>query len=253
MERPGRGQRPPPARSGRWTRSRVAAASALLVPALLVFQLVGSVSGALFTATQAATISATTGRIFPGVRVTPAFSVGDSSSGSTVDRSNPIAYQGDGRYAVVHPWPTAFDTSRRVDVALNDPLPGGLAVSGAQLAVTLASDAAGATACWYADLVRTSDGSVVSSHGSDASPVACVTGTTVVRTLVPLAAVTRSDLANDLTIRIYGRSSTGAAARIDEVAVSGATPYAAFTLYPVRTQDAYGGGTETIPWKLAGA
>ena len=47
-------------------------------------------------------------------------------------------------------------------------------------------------------------------------------------------------------------SSTGAAPRIDEVTVSGATAYAPFTLYPILTRDAFDGGVETAPWQLAG-
>ncbi len=206
----------------------------------------------MFTSTKAVTGQATTGRIFPGHRVTPAFSVADSSSGATVDRSSPVAYAGDGRWVVTHLWPTAFDSARLFDAALSHPLPGALATTGVQLTVTLASDVAGSTACWYAAVVRTSDGSVVATHGSAGSPLACVTGTAFTTTVLPLPELTSSDLANDVTVRLYGRSSSGAAARIDQVTVSGTT-YAAFTLYPVLTRDVFAGGVETIPWGLARA
>lgn len=211
-----------------------------------------SATGALFTATGPMSDQASTGRIFPGHRVTPAFTIVDSSSGVAVDRSSPTAYPGDGRWSVSHPWAPAFAPGRVLDLALNHPLPAGLDVPGAQLAVTLASDDAGGTACWYAEIVRTSTGDVLSSLGSATSPLACASGTTFARTVVALAAITGSDLANDLTIRLHGRNSTGAAARIDEVTVSGATPYAAFTLYPIRTRDASDGTVETLPWSPAG-
>ena len=235
----------------RHRRSALALGLAALALGLLNLQ-GASATGALFTANGPMSDVASTGRIFPGHRVTPAFSIADSSSGTTVDRSSPNAYAGDGRWSASHPWPTAFAPGRVLDLALNHPLPTGLDVAGALLAVTLASDDSGGTACWYVDIVRTSNGALISTHGSAGSPLACTSGTTFARTLVPLAGVTSSDLADDLTIRLHGRSSTGAAARIDEVTVSGATPYAAFTLYPIRTRDASDGNVETLPWSPAG-
>jgi hypothetical protein len=246
-------QRRPHGRNrGGWSMLRGAAVVTLLALSLLSVQLVVARSGAVFTSARSTAGSATSGRIFPGHRVTPAFTIADSSSGSVVDRSSAIGYQGDGRWTAMHAWPVAFDGTKLVDLTLNHPLPAGLSVSGAQLAVTLSSDVAGGTACWYADIVRVSTGATVSSHGSAGSPLACVTGTTFVRTVVPLAAITGSDLANDLLVRIHGRSSAGAAARFDEVTISGSTAYAAFTLYPVLTRDVFTGGVETLPWQLAG-
>ncbi len=238
-------------RSRGWGRRRAVTSLAMAALVLVGAQVAAPRSNAVFTATASGSGTANAGRIFRGHRVTPAFAVADSSTGATVDRSSPISYQGDTRWAVMHAWPTAFDAARLVDVTLNHPLPAALAVSGAQLAVTLASDTAGATACWYAEIVRVSTGAVVSTHGSAGSPVACVTGTTFVRTVVPLAAITTTDVANDLLVRIHGRSSTGAAVRLDEVTIAGATPYATFVLYPVRTRDVHAGGVEVLPWLLA--
>jgi hypothetical protein len=239
------------------TRSRRGRLAALaIVPAAIALALlnlqVATATGALFTSSDAAGGQASTGRIFPGHRTTPAFTIADSSSGTTVDRSSPIAYPGDGRWSVSHPWGTAFTPDRVLELVLNHPLAAGLDVPSAQLTVTLASDDAGGTACWYVDLVRTSSGTVLSSHGSASSPLACTGGTTFVRTVVPLPGVAGSDAANDLTIRLHGRNSAGAAARIDEVTLSGATSLAPFTLYPVLTRDASDGNVETVPWLLAG-
>jgi hypothetical protein len=82
----------------------------------------------------------------------------------------------------------------------------------------------------------------------------CTSGTTYSSFAATLSVVTDSDVGNDLRVRIYGRDAgaTGAA-RLDLVTVSGSTPYASFTLYPILTRDVHDGRTDVIRWALAGS
>jgi hypothetical protein len=41
--------------------------------------------------------------------------------------------------------------------------------------------------------------------------------------------------------------------RLDQVVVSGSTPYVPFTLYPTLTRDVHDGRTDLIRWGLAGS
>ena len=211
-------------------------------------------SAALFTETQpvgANTLQAV--RIFPGTRTTPAFSVTDASSGTGVDASAPLAFAADGLTVTTKAWDTTFATGRYLDVDLNAPLPAGLAASGATFAIDMATGDAGQTACLYLDVRRISTGSVLGTFGSPASPIGCVTGTSVQEVSTSISAVVATtDVLNDLRVRVYVRSSGADAVSIDRAVVSGSTPYVAFTLYPVSFTDAADGAPAVTPWNLAG-
>lgn len=191
-------------------------------------------------------------RIFRGGRDTPAFVVADHSSGSAVDGSSPLGFAADGRYFTSHAWAASFSAGRYLELDLNTPLPGGLDVTNATLAIKLASDSSVSTACYYVEVRRQSNGAVLSSHGSSASPIECVAGTTFSTLNVSLAAVDTTDIADDLRVRIYSTDTGSAAVRIDRLVVSGDTPYSSFTLYPVLTRDAHDGTTDVLRWGLAG-
>jgi hypothetical protein len=193
-----------------------------------------------------------TALIFRDERSTPAFSVTDRSSGSAVDRSAPFAFASDGRWLVSRAWPTTASASRYLDAELNGPLPAGLSVSGATLSLGIASDAAGATTCFWVELRRISSGALVSSHGSSGSPTACVTGTSFATSTISLSAVGGTDIANDLRVRVFATNSAAGNARIDRLTVEGSTPHANFALYPVLTRDVNGSDVQQIPWELAG-
>ena len=76
------------------------------VAALVISVGIGTASSlALFTDSNDTGAALGTKAIFPGERVTPAFSVADSSAGgSAVDRSSQLAFSGDGRTVTSSAW-----------------------------------------------------------------------------------------------------------------------------------------------------
>jgi hypothetical protein len=206
---------------------------------------------AAFTAQQPLPNQLGAAQIFRDERVTPAFAVGDRSSGTLVDRSSGLAFAGDGLHLTSRPLGVAFAADRYVEFDLNGPLPAGLSVSGAELNVRFAADAGGATACYYIELRRASDGSLLSTHGSSGSPLDCVSGTSFAASTVSLAAASTTGVANDLRVRVYGRDTAGGAARFDVVTASGSTAHASFSLYPLLSRDVNGAEVQLLPWGLS--
>jgi hypothetical protein len=209
---------------------------------------------AFFSNQQPAAANIGAGRIFRGTRDTAAWTITDKSSGATSDGSAGFAYSGDSRYFTTVAWPAAFDSARYIELDLNSPLPATLTTSSVQLNLRLTGDSAGASVCVYVELRRISTGALLSSHGSSGSPLVCTSATTYSTATPSLSVVTDTDVGNDLRLRIYGRDAgaTGAA-RLDLVTISGSTPYASFTLYPILTRDVHDGRTDLIRWGLAGS
>ncbi|MDQ2966216.1 MAG: hypothetical protein M3R57_10250 [Chloroflexota bacterium] len=187
--------------------------------------------------------------LFPGERVTPAFKVGDSSSGTEIDRSSSFAFPADSLTTTTSPWSTAFAADRYLEFDLNDSLASGVPISAATFDFRFASSGAG-QACYYFEVRRISTSAVLGKYGSSGSPVGCVTGTTLTSfsTSVPAAATT--SIANDLRIRLFGKESGNASMVIDLASVGGSTAHQAFTLYPVMFRDAADTTPEIIPWGL---
>lgn len=234
-------------------RSRRAAlagtiASAILLASLVMLGLPGT--AALFTADYPHAVNIAAGRIFRAERVTPAFAVTDRSSGSAVDGSSTSAFN-DARHLLTRVWPTTFSASRYMDIELDDPLPAGLATSSVALTLRLASDLGSGSVCVYLELRRISSDALLSSHGSAGSPLACTSGSSYSALSVALSAVSSTDSANDLRVRVFGRDSASGPIRLEQAVIVGDTPYSTFALYPVLTREAFSGETETIPWGLA--
>lgn len=209
---------------------------------------------AYFTDQQPAAADIGAGRIFRDERDTYGWSVADVSSGSSTDGSAGFAFASDSRYFSTVAWPAAFDSARYIELDLNSPLPAGLAASSVSLSLRFAGDSGGASVCLYVELRRISTGGVLSSHGSSGSPLGCASGTSYTTLTPSLSAVTDTDVGNDLRIRIYG-SDAGATGvmRLDQLVVSGSTPYSSFKLYPILTRDVHDGRTDLIRWGLAGS
>jgi hypothetical protein len=93
----------------------------------------------------------------------------------------------------------------------------------------------------------------VSSHGSSGSPLACSSGTTFTSASPSLSSVSTTDTADDLRVRVYASDSSAGALRVDAVNVTGSTPYASFTLYPILSRDHHDGQNDLIRWGLAGS
>jgi hypothetical protein len=230
-------------------RSRLLVALVAIAAAAALAGTTVGVSLALFTGSHGVTADLGTKAIFPGERGTPAFQVGDSSSGTEVDASSPFRAAGDGLTTTTSAWPTAFAAGNYLEFDFNDSLAAGVPVSAAQLDLSFASSGSG-QACFYAQVRTISAGSTLATYGSAGSPLGCVTGTTSASFAVPLAAIGSTDVANDLRIRILGMDSLGASMVIDEATVSGSTPYQSFRLYPVTFRDAADGTPTTTPWGL---
>jgi hypothetical protein len=191
-------------------------------------------------------------RIFTGDRDTVAFSVTDTSSGSSTDGSNSYAFASDGRYYTSYAFGSSFDTGRYLELDLNSPLPAGLAVSSGQLSLRFSGASGGTSTCVYVEIRQASSGSLVSTHGSSGSPLGCSSGTSFTTVSPSLSAVTTTDIVNDLRVRIYASDSAAGALRVDAVTVGGSSPYASFTLYPILTRDHPDGQNDLIRWGLAG-
>jgi hypothetical protein len=235
--------------SARSRRTRLAIGTVALAVVVAAVGTTVGVTLALFTGSHSAVGDFGTKAIFPGERVTPAFQVGDASSGTEVDRSSSFATAGDGLTTTTTTWPTAYASDHFLEFDLNHPLAAGVPVTSAQFDFSFASGGAG-QACFYIEARTISTGSIVATYGGPGSPLGCVTGTSIGSFIVPVPAVTSTDLANDLRIRVFGADSLGGSMTIDRATVSGSTPYQSFTLYPVVFRDAADGSPTTIPWSL---
>ncbi len=205
---------------------------------------------ALFTARPDAQAVFGSKALFPGERVTPAFQVGDSSSGTEIDRSSPFAFSADSRTTTTAAWSTAFAADRYLEFDLNNSLASGVAVSAATFDFRFASSGAG-QACYYFEVRRISTSAGLGTYGSSGSPVACVTGTTLTSFSMSIPALATTSMANDVRVRVFARESANGTMVVDLATVGGSTAYQAFTLYPVMFRDAADTTPEIIPWGLA--
>jgi hypothetical protein len=188
--------------------------------------------------------------LFPGERDSPAFDVGDSSSGTEVDRSSSFAFPADSLTTTTSAWSSAFAANRYLEFDLNDSLAPGVAITSATFDFRFASSGPG-QACYYFEVRRISTGAVLGTHGSSGSPIGCVTGTTQVAFSTSIPSLATTSIANDLRVRVFGRESGSASMVIDRSSVGGATALQAFTLYPLMFGDAADTTPELIPWGLA--
>ncbi len=207
---------------------------------------------AIFTNQDPVDAEVVAGRIFPGERDTPAFSVTDASGGSATDASSPIAFAGDGRTTTTSAWSTSFAPDRYLDFDLNAPLPAGLASVTADFRFRWASATGGSTSCYFFEVRRRSNNNVLQAVGSAGSPVGCVTGTTPVLVASSISTVGTTDIANDLRIRVYGSDTAGGGSIVDAATVAGDDQLATFTLYSVRMVDAADTTPGVYGWGPAG-
>jgi hypothetical protein len=230
-------------------RRRIRTATVISAIAILVSVAAIGLTLALFTAQSEADALFGAKAIFPGERVTPAFQVGDRSSGVEIDRSNTFAYGADSLVSTTSAWSTAFAADRYLEFDVNASLASGVAITAATFDIRFASTGAG-QACYYFEVRRISTGAVLGTHGSSGSPVGCVTGTTPASFSTPIPAVASTSIANDLRIRLFGQESANASMVVDLATVSGSTVHQAFTLYPVMFRDAADTTPQVIPWGL---
>ena len=224
---------------------------ALITSALVLGMVMFAVppTAALFSADYPDVVTIGTGTVFQGERVTPAFSVGDHSSGSASDASSPVAFAGDGRTFPTSAWPTTFAADRYVELRFNHPLPAGVALSSAAFDLTWAS--AAGSVCMYFE-VRDSGGTLVDSEGSSSSPLACISSSTLGELVTPLPPLAKTDQANAATVRMFVASSAAAGIVVDRAVINVTYNGEQFTLYPTDLTDVADGSPWIEHWGLAG-
>jgi hypothetical protein len=186
---------------------------------------------------------------------TPAWTVGDLSSGTASDDSDQYAAAG-GPFHSTFGFQPAFDTNRYLDFKFNGPLRAGHSTSGVNFNFdylgTNAALTAGSNTCFYFEVRRISTGNVLATHGSAGSPVDCVNQFSFKATSTALPEVGSTDIANDLEVRVYmsNADASGGWTFEDRATVTGSEGSTSFTLY--RTQyDNHASGTSTVvPWGL---
>ena len=226
------------------------------VAAVAVCAAIGQVAGSTFAAFSATTATQGTmsaKAVFPATRSWSAWTLGDAADGSEADVSDPLSFVG--TTTTTARWASTWSTSRHVSFDMNDPLPAGVATTGVTFDFDFADNrnGAGDQVCFYFEVIRRSTSTVIGTHGSAASPIACQATRTVLQTSTPLPEVTSSDTANDLQIKVYGQHSNSREMRIDRAVISGSTTVDPFTLYETSYTDAADASPATTPWTLATA
>jgi hypothetical protein len=179
-----------------------------------------------------------------------AWNLRDASAGTLTDSSDVTAFA-DGRVGATGAFGSTFSTSRYVQFDLNHSLPTGQSVSSASFNFRFAASANTRTSCFYFDVRRISTSAVLATHGSSASPVGCVTGTTQQTFSTALSEVTTSTIADDLRVRVYVKDSGSSSINSDMGTVTGTSGGSAFTLYEEVATDASNGTASSFPWALA--
>jgi hypothetical protein len=188
-------------------------------------------------------------RIFSAERSWSFYDLRDAADGSESNESW-VAGNVDANYYKTKNWPNSFNSGRYMDFSFNSPLPAGVAVASSSFDFTFADDPGGGgeNSCYYFEVRKRSDSSLVSTHGSTSSPIGCEAGNTMQTVSTPVTAVTSSTLANDLFVRVFIKESAAKAARVDAARISGQMLGVPFTLYPRRFTDLADGATTTTTW-----
>jgi predicted ribosomally synthesized peptide with SipW-like signal peptide len=222
----------------------------LALVAVLCLLGAGTAFAAFSKTTSSSANVVTAKRIFPGVRSSTAWDLGESISGTFYDGTDAL-FQADGLLDTTGSFTNAFSSSRYVDVDLQGTRPAGVAVTGANVVVRFAASSFGVQGCFYFDLRRTSTSALLSTYGSGSvgGAVGCVTGTTQT-TFTTSVTVPTADV-NDLTIRIYGYSGTAGPLKLDLVELTGTSAGNTFSMYEQKVNDRATGGT-AVPavWAL---
>ncbi len=182
---------------------------------------------------------------------TGAWKIGDMTSGTALDLSAEPAYSGDGRTFQTGRWSGSFSTARYVELAYTGPLPAGQPVTEASFGFRFAAESSSQTACFYFDVRRVSTGAVLATHGSAASPLGCVTGTSPQAFSTPLPEITTSDLADDVAVRVFASQSGFRSITIDLATVTGTAGLTPFTIHARTLADAADTSPATTVFPLA--
>ena len=190
-------------------------------------------------------------RIFTGTRSTFPGDLRDASSGSAVNKSDPLDYD-DATPVLTGAWAAAYSATRFYQLDFNSPRPAGIPASSVSFNIKYASKGGGGSgnACIYKiEVRRASDDSLLGTLDHSASPL-CSTGTTyrVVNEDIS-SLVTTTDPANDLRIKVFGYETGAKAWNIEYATVAG-TSYASWTLFEKTSTDQSTGAPTTTPWAI---
>lgn len=195
-------------------------------------------------------------RIASATRSSTAWSRRDFSGGTAtpVDRSDALAFA-DTVTLATGAFPTAFSATRFLQVDLSGTAPGGLALTAGTPEVVLrfSSPTAGVNVCAYVQTLRVSTGAVLATHNQPSEQF-CTSSTTASTFTLPVPEVTNTAIANDLRLRVVGRSSASTAIRFDQITFSASTDVHDFTLYRANYVDQSSGTAGATTWtELAAA
>lgn len=229
---------------------------------LLLLLAIGAVTGSAVGVTWAA-FSATTDtsgssysakRVTSATRTLPAWSLSDVS-GAAVDKTDPLAYD-DALFMTTKGLSIAGATNKYVAVDFAALAPAGLDPTSVSLDVDFSDNGGGTgeSSCFWFDVVRRSTGTVIGTHGTEASPTGCESTLTINRTSTALSEVTSAAIANDLRVRLYVRNiKAGSAMRLHKVVLSFKRYGRTFPLHDQQVNDQSDGTALTTVWALVAA
>jgi hypothetical protein len=224
-----------------------------ILVALIVVGLAGSAAGAIYAAfyntTSNPASTFTSKRIFPRATTISAWDVRDASGGGAETNSSDLLSYVDGRPFVGGTFGTTASTTRYFEFNFNSPLPPGSSVSSASFTFTFSSHVGGGDPCYYLEARRASDNALLATYGSSGSPIACMSGTTMVTTTTSLPILTSTTDANDLRIRVIGWDASSKAVDVDAGSVSVTTSLGVvYPLYESSFVDNSTGTPATTTW-----
>jgi hypothetical protein len=126
-----------------------------------------------------------------------------------------LAAEGDGAaYQSTSSWPGSFSSSRYLTFSFPPYVPSGASVNGVTFKHSYRSATLGTT-CFYFEVY--SGSTLIGSHGSSSNPISCGS-TSYTSETFSLPEVDTAALANNVTIRMYVRNSTGLSASQHDLA-----------------------------------
>ena len=118
-------------------------------------------------------------------------------------------------YVSASTWPTAFSSSRYLQLTFPAYVPSGATVSGGSFVHRFRrSGGGGGSACWYLQVLQGT--TVVGTHGSAASPISCTSGGSYSTDTVSLPEINSPARANGAVLKIYVRSTNGRSSEHDQ-------------------------------------
>jgi hypothetical protein len=138
----------------------------------------------------------------------------DRLDGGATTRTWPLVASGGPTYVSASTWPTAFSSSRYLQLTFPAYVPTGATVSGGSFVHRFRRSGGGGSACWYLQVLQGT--TVVGTHGSAASPISCTSGGTYRTDTVSLPEINSPARANGVVLKVYVRSTNGRSSQHDQ-------------------------------------